>query len=335
MQEKIILTGIKPTGRPHIGNYAGMIRPTLDMISDNSTGQNFLFIANYHALNSINDPALIRMYTYQIAACYMALGMDLKTTSFYRQSDVPEVFELAVILSSVTPKGLMNRAHAYKASVDINNARKSAEPDDGINMGLFTYPVLMAADILLLDATVVPVGKDQIQHVEFTRDIAGYFNRRFDTNFMSMPEHSVQRSIEAIVGLDGRKMSKSYGNTIPLFEDSAKRRKLINQIKTDSMAPADVKDAQKSTVYQLYAALATPSETQQFHNLYISGGMGHGEAKKRLADMMDSMFEKSAARYNDFMSDPGELESMLRRSSDRAREKAVAKIEAVRKIIGT
>ncbi len=333
--KKSILTGIKPTGQVHIGNYAGMIRPTLDLMASNPDGDNYLFIANYHALNSIGDAEEVRRFTHEIAACFLALGLDLSHTNFYRQSDVPEVFELTQVLSSVTPKGLMNRAHAYKAAVDANAQKQSANPDDGINMGLYTYPILMSADILLFDADVVPVGRDQIQHVEFARDIAGYFNRRYDTEFFTLPEHSVQENLEAVVGLDGRKMSKSYGNTLPIFGDAKKRRKAINKIVTDSKEPHEPKDPDGNTVYQLYAAVAEPAEVAHLRARFEAGGMGYGDAKRVLADELDALFEAPAARFAEYMADPGELEAMMAKASRGAKERAAAKIERLRRLIGT
>ncbi|ETX29602.1 tryptophan--tRNA ligase [Roseivivax isoporae] len=332
---KSILTGIKPTGQVHVGNYAGMIRPTLDLMASNPDGENFLFVANYHALNSIGDPDQVRQFTHEIAACFLALGLNLETTSFYRQSDVPEVFELTTVLGSVTPKGLMNRAHAYKAAVDANAQKPNALPDDGVNMGLFTYPILMSADILLFDAHVVPVGKDQIQHVEFARDIAGYFNRRYETEFFTLPAHSVQENLEAVVGLDGRKMSKSYGNTLPLFGDAKARRKAINRIVTDSKQPEEPKDPDTNTVYQLYAALAEPAEIAHLRARFEDGGLGYGEAKRILADKLDELFEAPKARFEEYMSDRGELEAMMAKASERARDKAARKIAALRRVIGT
>jgi tryptophanyl-tRNA synthetase len=334
-ESKTILTGIKPTGQIHVGNYAGMIRPTLSMIAENAQGHNHLFIANYHALNSIRDPDAVRQYTHEIAACFLALGMNLDTTTFYRQSDVPEVFELSTVLSSVTPKGLMNRAHAYKAAVADNASRKAAEPDDGVNMGLFTYPILMAADILLFNADIVPVGKDQVQHVEFARDIAGAFNRRYETDLLKLPDHSVQKDLEAVIGLDGRKMSKSYGNTVPIFEDAKKRRKAINRIQTDSLTPEDPKDPETSTVFKLYAAIAQPTEVAALRERFTAGGMGYGEAKAILADKMDELFEGPAAEFHRFMGDRGELERMMSTASARARDMAAVNIARIRQTIGT
>jgi tryptophanyl-tRNA synthetase len=330
-----ILTGIKPTGHPHIGNYAGMIKPTLNMIANNTGGKNYLFIANYHALNAIDNPDDVRQFTYEIAACFLALGLDLATTSFYRQGDVPEVFELTTVLSSVTPKGLMNRAHAYKAKVDENLARPDADRDDGVNMGLFTYPILMAADILMFDADIVPVGKDQVQHVEFARDIAGYFNRKYDTEFFKLPGHSVQADVEALPGLDGRKMSKSYQNTIPLFGEMKQTRKLISRIVTDSKLPEEPKDPAASTIFQLYRALAEKDEAAALRARFEAGGLGYGEAKKMLADKFDALFEGPARKYHHYLADKGELERMMADASRQARDRARVKIEALRKVIGT
>lgn len=330
-----ILTGIKPSGAPHIGNYAGMFRPTLDMVAENPNGKNYLFVANYHALNTIKDPKELQQFTYEVAACFMALGLDPSNTFLYRQTDVPEVFELNTVLASVTPKGLMNRAHAYKASVDANAEKQSADPDDGVNVGLFTYPVLMAADILLFHANYVPVGKDQIQHVEFARDIAGYFNRKYDTDFLTLPEHRVSKDVEALIGLDGRKMSKSYGNTLPLFGDPKKTRKLINKIVTDSKLPEEPKDPDTSTIFSLYRALATKEETAALRKRFEDGGLGHGDSKKILADKVDALFADAAQRYQEFMSDRGELENIMQNAARGVRAEASAFIDEMRSIIGT
>ncbi|MCB1510712.1 MAG: tryptophan--tRNA ligase [Hyphomicrobiaceae bacterium] len=330
-----ILTGIKPTGHPHVGNYAGMIKPVLQMIEDNPDGRNFLFIANYHALNSMDSVDDLRRYTFEIAACFLALGLDLERTTFYRQSDVPEIFELAAVLASVTPKGLMNRAHAYKAKVDENLGRPNADRDDGVNMGLFTYPILMAADILLFDADVVPVGKDQVQHVEFARDIAGYFNRKYEAEFFVPPEHRVQADLEALPGLDGRKMSKSYGNTIPLFGDIGSTRKLINRIVTDSKLPEEPKDAGASTLFQIYRALATDTEAANLKKRFEAGGLGYGEAKKILSDKFEALFEGPGRRYQEYLSDKGELERMMATAARQARDNACTKVRALRELIGT
>lgn len=329
-----ILTGIKPTGHPHIGNYAGMIRPTLQLIAGNPEGRNYLFIANYHALNARGTAAELRQYSYEIAACFLALGLDLETTAFYRQSDVPEIFELSTVLAAVTPKGLMNRAHAYKAKVDENLSRPNTDRDDDVNMGLFTYPVLMTADILMFDADIVPVGKDQLQHVEFARDIAGYFNRRYDSAFFNLPEARVQPELEAVPGLDGRKMSKSYGNTIPIFGDMAEARRKISRIVTDSAPPEAPKSAEGSTIFQLYRALAPKQEADSFRQHFETGGLGYGEAKKMLADCFEQLFGEASQRYRQYMGDKGELERMMRDASREARGRAAEKIARMRQLIG-
>lgn len=330
-----ILTGIKPTGHPHIGNYAGMIRPSLDLIKSNKCGKNYIFIANYHALNIKTTASKIREYTFELVACFLAFGLDSQKVNFYRQSDVPEVFELSTVLSSVTPKGLMNRAHAYKAAADYNMKKLAADRDNGINMGLFTYPILMAADILLFNATLVPVGKDQIQHVEFARDIAGYFNRKYETEFFKLPSYSVQKSVETVVGLDGRKMSKSYGNTLQIFDDPQKNRKLISKIVTDSKAPEDTKDADSSVLFQIYQSLSNADEAALFRLGFESGGLGYGEAKRILADKFEEVFYEPSQRYQEFISDKGELERIMYEASRDVRDEAGERIAQLRCLIGT
>ncbi len=334
-QQTSILTGIKPTGHPHLGNYAGMIKPTIDMIKSNQNGHNYLFIADYHALNTMNNSLELRQYTYEIAAALLALGLDTETTSLYRQSDVPEVFELATVLSSVTPKGLMNRAHAYKAKVSENLSRQAADRDDGVNMGLFTYPILMAADILLFNADIVPVGKDQVQHVEFARDIAGYFNRKYQIDFFQLPAHQVQPDLEAIPGLDGRKMSKSYKNTIPLFGDGLQTRKLINRILTDSKTPEEPKDPDGSSIFQLYRALSSEDESSLLKARFLNGGLSYGEAKRILADKFEELFERARESYHMYLSDKGELERTIMKTAQFARSCARERISALRSVIGT
>ena len=236
---RVILTGIKPTGNLHLGNYVGMVRPLRTLAEGADTV--FLFIANYHALNSLRDPQALLSYTYDIAAALLSLGFDRDNVIIFRQSDVPETFELATVLSAVTPKGLINRAHAYKAAVDRNEKEGKEDLDAGINMGLYTYPILMAADILLYGTDIVPVGRDQVQHVEFARDIAGSFNHLFGETF-KLPRHLVTEEAAAIPGVDGRKMSKSYGNVIPIFADEMTIRREVMGIVTDSQLPAEPKD---------------------------------------------------------------------------------------------
>jgi tryptophanyl-tRNA synthetase len=332
--KQAILTGIKPTGRPHLGNYVGMIRPTIDLIKANSGALNVLFIANYHALNTINDPGQLRDHTYDIAASLLACGLDTAQTIFYRQSDVAEIFELAAIIASVTPKGLMNRAHAYKAAVDRNRSEGLTDVDVGINMGLYTYPILMAADILLFDADVVPVGKDQVQHVEFARDIAGYFNRAYGPGVLKLPRHVVQPDAAAIPGIDGRKMSKSYGNTIPLFASAQEIEKLVRRVKTDARRPEESKTADESILFQIYSAIASADETAGFKEKFETGGMSYGQAKTLLTEKIVEEFTPRSARYHSLLQDRTEIDDILRVGAEQARRRARAVMLRVRDAIG-
>lgn len=247
---------------------------------------------------------------------------------------MPEIFELATVLAAVTPKGLMNRAHADKAKVDENLSRPNTDRDDDVNMGLFTYPVLMTADILMFDADIVPVGKDQVQHVEFARDIAGYFNRRYDSAFFKLPEARVQPERAAVPGLDGRKMSKSYDNTIPLFGDVAEARRKISRIVTNNAPPEAPKSAETSTIFHLYRALASKLEADSFRQRFEAGGMGYGEAKKILADCFEQLFGEASQRYRHYLGDKGELDRMMRQASREARERAAEKTARMRQLIG-
>ena len=248
MSKKTVLTGITTSGTPHIGNYLGAIKPAINA-SQNDAFQSFFFLADYHALIKCQDPARVAQSSREIAATWLALGLDTDKATFYRQTDIPQITELSWILSCLTSKGLMNRAHAYKASVDANRDAGNPDLDDGVTMGLFSYPVLMAADILMFNADIVPVGKDQIQHIEMARDVAGRFNHAYEPLF-ALPEAQVEEATQLIPGLDGRKMSKSYDNTIPLFCSSDQLRKLINQIVTDIKAPGEPKDPDNSTLFQ-------------------------------------------------------------------------------------
>ncbi|HBA32708.1 MAG TPA: tryptophan--tRNA ligase, partial [Gammaproteobacteria bacterium] len=258
MSKEIYLTGITTTGTPHLGNYVGAIKPAIEA-SKNKNNQCFYFLADYHALIKCQDPALVRQSRMEIAATWLALGLDVDTSVFYRQSDIPEIQELNWILSCVAAKGLLNRAHAYKALVAENETSGTKDPDKGITMGLFCYPVLMAADILMFNANKVPVGKDQIQHIEMTRDIAARFNHIYG-EFFTLPEAQVEESAAVLSGLDGRKMSKSYNNTIPLFAPEKKLRKLIMKIKTNSLEPGEPKDHKTCTLFQIYSAFSSSSE---------------------------------------------------------------------------
>ncbi len=328
-----ILTGIKPTGRPHLGNFVGMIQPTLKLIEEMAEeGEAFVFVANYHALNQDKDAAQIRQNTYELVATFLALGLDPEKVNFYKQSDVPEICELTSILSNVTPKGLMNRSHAYKAQRD-RNEELGKELDDGVNMGLFNYPILMAADILMFDTNIVPVGKDQIQHVEFARDIAGSFNHIYG-EVLTLPEFRVKEDAATVPGLDGRKMSKSYNNTIPVFEDPKAMRKAVMRIVTDSKLPAEPKDPD-NTIYQLYKEVEKDSaKVKAMYDGFVNGGLGYGDAKKMLADSLDEMLEEPRKKFTELMSNKKYLDEVMEMGAQKVRKMAMKKISKVRRKVG-
>lgn len=315
-----MLSGVKPTGTPHVGNYFGMIGPAISEMNL-SAGGNFLFIADVHALNSQKDPAFIREKTYEVAATYMALGLDLLKTTLYRQSDIPEVFELASILMNFTPKGLMNRAHAYKAVLEKDGS------DDNVNMGLYTYPVLMAADILVMDADIVPVGPDQKQHIEIARDIAGAFNAQYGTGRLKPPTESIQKELGDVPGLDGRKMSKSYGNTIPIFSTQDEIARLTAKIPTDSLGVNDPKkpDSPLALLMSLFEA-----DTARF----LKGGVGYAEAKKELAAAIASRLAPYREKYAETVKDRAKIDKVLSDGAARARKTAAATLSRVRKAVG-
>lgn len=333
MSNKTILTGVKPTGAPHIGNYIGAIRPFLRLAAE-TAGQSYLFIADYHALNSVHDPKVLREDTYQVAATYLACGLDPKKTVFYRQSDVPEEFELVTMLTATTPKGLMDRSHAYKASVD-KNKEAGRDVDADINMGLYTYPILMAMDILMMNTDIVPVGKDQVQHVEFARDMAGYFNGYYGPVF-KVPEYQLEKGATGALlpGIDGRKMSKSYGNHIPVFMDSKARRKLVMKIVTDSKLPEEAKDPDTNTIFQLYSHFAGDNEVKDMRDAFLKGGMGYGDAKQKLFEALELAFEMPTAIYNDFMSDRKKIDVLLEEGAHRASKVAKETLSRARKAVG-
>jgi tryptophanyl-tRNA synthetase len=327
MEKKTVLTGITTSGTPHIGNYLGAIKPAIEL-SQGDTYNNFYFLADYHALIKCHDPDRVAQSTREIAATWLALGLDADKATFYRQTDVPEITELTWILTCMCSKGLMNRAHAYKASVDANREAGNADLDDGVTMGLFSYPILMAADILMFNADLIPVGKDQIQHIEMARDVAGRFNHTYKKLFTE-PQAVVDEETQLIPGLDGRKMSKSYDNTIPLFCGPDELYKLIKQIKTDTRAPGEPKDADASTIFQLYNCFANEQETasmrQQFEN-----GIGWGDAKKELFEFLDSKLAAPRVRYNELMNDLGAVEEVLLKGADKARAVASPLMDQVR-----
>ena len=313
MSEKVVLTGIKPTGMPHLGNYVGALKP---LIEQSKTQKTFMFIADLHALNTIHDAAQIKQHTYEIAALMVALGLDLNNAILFRQSDISEIYHLNTLLTNVTPKGLMNRAHSYKAAMDKNIAI-GADVDAGINMGLYTYPILMTADILLYNSDIVPVGADQKQHVEFARDIAGYFNKIYGDTFQ-MPEPVIGAETGLIPGLDGRKMSKSYDNIIPLFAPEKDLKKKIMRIITDSKLPEDKKDPDESTIYQLYKHFATDAEIAEFAEMFRRGGMGYGTAKTILFEKINSVLAEPRAKYEYLMSNTAEIDAILADGAKRA-----------------
>jgi tryptophanyl-tRNA synthetase len=324
------LTGIKPTGEPHVGNWLGAIKPALELASSYDT---FYFIADYHALNSVYDAEALRKNTLSIAATYLAFGLDPDRSIFYRQSEIPEVFELAWILACFTPKGLMNRAHSYKDMVAKNTAA-GRDPDQNVNMGLYSYPVLMAADILIFSANLVPVGADQKQHVEIARDIAERINHNYRTDLFALPEPKIDDHVKTIVGLDGRKMSKSYDNTIPLFLEEKPLLKRINQIVTNSQAPEEPKDPEQSSVFHLHKLLLTGPEEEALRTRYRAGGLGWGQAKKDYFEALNARLQAPRKEYQRMISDPEALQGILARGRDKARARASVFLDKARSVIG-
>ena len=329
-----VLTGITTSGTPHLGNYAGAIRPSI-LASSQPGIDAFFFLADYHALIKCDDPRRIARSRLEIAATWLAAGLDPDKVTFYRQSDIPEIPELCWMLTCVTAKGLMNRAHAYKASVDQNVARQ-IEPDDGITMGLFSYPVLMAADILMFNAHKVPVGRDQIQHLEMARDIAQRFNHLYGqgNSFFVLPEAQVDDDVATLPGLDGRKMSKSYDNTIPLFEGGEKAlRTAVRRIVTDSREPGEPKDAESSAVYTLYRAFATPGESAQFRR-ELEAGLSWGDAKEILCDRIEHDLHPMRSRYAELMVRPERIEEILQEGAAKARALSSVMMARLREAVG-
>ncbi|WP_067608462.1 tryptophan--tRNA ligase [Nocardiopsis listeri] len=333
MAANTYLTGIKPTGDFHLGNYIGAIKPALAAAERYDT---FYFIADYHALNIIKDADELRHSIRSGAATWLACGLDPERTVFYRQSSIPETFELTTILSTLTPKGLMNRAHAYKAVRDRNTEAGVTDLDSGVNMGLYNYPILMAADILVMEGTQVPVGRDQSQHIEYTADIAGYFNHRFgDSYSFPIPKGVIDDSDASILpGTDGRKMSKSYDNHIPLFLSQKKLRKAINRIPTDSTPVEDPKDPDSSIPFQLLTHFADADKVADVRKRLEAGGMGWGDLKKELFEAVDTELGPKRARYEELMASETELDDILASGLDRARERARRVLKDVRSAIG-
>lgn len=330
MSKQRVLTGITTTGTPHLGNYVGAIRPAIAASTAADT-ESFLFLADYHALIKCQDPAVVRQSSKEIAATWLALGLDTERAVFYRQSDIPEITELTWVLCCNAAKGLMNRAHAYKAAVQANE-EAGEDPDFGVTMGLFSYPVLMAADILMFGADKVPVGRDQIQHVEMARDIAQRFNHNFASLF-TLPEAVVEDHVAVLQGLDGRKMSKSYNNTIPLFLPEKQLRKAINKIKTNLLEPGEPKDPDDSTVFQIWSAFASPEETARMRREFEQG-IAWGEAKKQLFELVNDVLAAPRERYLQLMDDPAHIEQVLKRGAERARAFSTPLLAQVREAVG-
>ena len=330
MNEKISLTGIKPSGTPHIGNYLGMIRPALALAKEYRA---YYFIADYHALTTLKDGKELRRLSYDLTATFLALGMNPDEVVFFRQSDVPEIFELTWILSCFTPKGLLNRAHAYKAAVDANLAA-GHDPDAGINAGLFNYPVLMAADILLYGSHVVPVGQDQKQHIEITRDIASAMNHTYGEEIFVLPEGLIQPEVAVIPGIDGRKMSKSYDNVIPIFAPPKQLRKRVMQIVTDSRPIEQPKNPDEDNVYNIYKYFATPEQDKAMREKYLRGGFGYGEVKQELFELLEAHFAGPREKYNAYMADTKKLEAILMEGAKKARYQGAKVMKRARRAVG-
>ena len=325
-----VLTGITTTGTPHLGNYVGAIRPAIAASQDPEVDA-YLFLADYHALIKNQNPEEVAQSSREIAATWLALGLDPENTYFYRQSDIPEITELSWVLTCSAAKGLMNRAHAYKAAVQANE-ESGEDPDFGITMGLFSYPILMAADILIFNAHQVPVGRDQIQHVEMARDIAQRFNHHYGETF-TLPEAVVDDHVAVLQGLDGRKMSKSYGNTIPLFGTPKQLQKAINKIKTNLLEPGEPKDPDDSTVFQVWCAFANEAEREQMRQAFADG-IAWGEAKKQLFDRVNDELAPAREIYDRLMANPEEVESILKRGAERLRPQSTALLDKVRHAVG-
>ena len=328
-----ILTGITTTGTPHLGNYAGAIRPAI-VASRAADADSFYFLADYHALIKCDDPLRIQRSRLEIAATWLACGLDVERATFYRQSDIPEIPELTWLLTCVAGKGLLNRAHAYKASVD-KNVELGEDPDAGVTMGLFSYPVLMAADILMFNAHKVPVGRDQIQHVEMARDIGQRFNHLFGQGkeLFTLPEAVIEEGVATLPGLDGRKMSKSYDNTIPLFGSAKQLKDAIARIVTDSKLPGEAKDPDNSHLFTLYQAFASAAQQAEFRAELLAG-LGWGDAKQRLFQLLDSELGEARERYHALIEKPAELEDILLAGAAKARKVATPFLGELREAVG-
>ena len=330
MSNQRVLTGITTSGTPHLGNYVGAIRPAIEA-SRSGDNESFFFLADYHALIKCQDPDLVHQSTLEVAATWLALGLDTNRVMFYLQSDIPEIPELTWLLTCMTAKGMMNRAHAYKGAVQAN-VEAGEDGDAAVSMGLFSYPVLMAADILMFNAHKIPVGRDQIQHVEMARDIAQRFNHHYGEYFI-LPDAQVDDDAAILQGLDGRKMSKSYGNTIPLFLTEKQLKKHINKINTNLLEPGEAKDPGSSAVFQIWKAFATPEQTVAMR-IEFERGIGWGDAKKQLFELVNDQIKEPREKYFELLKYPAKIESVLQGGAMRARKQSIDLIEKVRSAVG-
>ena len=331
MNQKTILTGITTTGRPHLGNYTGAIRPAIE--ASLVKGQkSFYFLADHHSLVKNKDPKEVKRSCMEVAASWLALGLDTKKTYFYRQSDIPEIPELMWILSTFTAKGLMNRAHAYKSAVQINEQSGGSNPDKSISMALFSYPILMAADILIFKATHVPVGQDQKQHMEMVRDIAQRFNHHYGDVFV-MPKALIAKETAILPGLDGRKMSKSYNNSIPMFLNRDHIRKLIMKIKTNSLGPDEPKSTKDCALFDIYQAIAKPEESILYKEK-LEKGMAWSDAKEELIVYIEDLFSEPREEYSKLIEDQTYLSSLLSEGADKARDFSSPYLQKIKTAVG-
>lgn len=326
---KRILTGITPSGYPHLGNYIGAIKPSLDLLDEKC--ESFLFIADLHAVIKVSDPNKLEELSNAIAMAWLASGLDPNTTSFYRQSDVPEITELAWLLSCITEKGLLNRAHAYKAAVDQNNESGKKEMDEGISLGLFSYPLLMASDILTPNATHVPVGKDQQQHLEITRDIAEKFNSKYG-KFFNVPEAVIQNE-KTVLGTDGRKMSKSYNNIIPLLSNEKELRKSVMKIVTNSQEPGEKKEWKDNTLFAIYSSFASVEKQENMKNLF-EDGIGWGDAKQKVFEDLNQMLLPIREKFMELSNNKKFIEEILKSGAEKVRLQTVPALKEVKKLVG-
>ena len=326
---KRILTGITPSGYPHLGNYIGAIKPSLDLLDEKC--ESFLFIADLHAVIKVSDPEKLKELSNGIAMAWLASGLDPEKTNFYRQSDIPEITELAWLLSCITEKGLLNRAHAYKAAVDTNNESGKKDSDEGISMGLFSYPLLMASDILTPNATHVPVGKDQQQHLEITRDIAEKFNRKYG-DFFNIPE-AVIKDEKTVLGTDGRKMSKSYNNIIPLLAEEKELKKSIMKIVTNSQEPGEKKDWRDNTLFSIYSSFTSKDQQEEMQNMF-GDGIGWGDAKQKTFEELNKILTPIREKYLELNSNQKHIEEILKSGAEKVREQTLPLVKEAKRLVG-